>query len=777
MQISAEAAQILDAMFRLAKNAHFEYMTPELMLYVICQNQTFAQAFENCGGSLKELDRSLKTYLEEYMEPDSREPSEPQMSQETGRLLEAAWESVQNSGGQRMELSHMMHAMYGLQESYAVYYMRLQGVEHAQLLQELIVQKEERDFKHDKKSDSRRSTVTREEEEDDADSGAWQMYARCLNDELEGISPLIGRKQEIERTMQILCRRDKNNPLHIGEPGTGKTALVYGLARLLKEGNVPKPLRGAKIFSMDIGSLLAGTQYRGDFEKRLKKVLDSIAKEEKPIIYIDEIHNITGAGAVNGGSLDFSNLLKPYLLKGHIRFIGATTYEEYKKHFEKNKSLARRFQNVEIKEPDTEEAVRILEGLKKTYEEFHGVCYEDGVLRYAVLMSAKYMTERFLPDKAIDLIDEAGAYRKMHPLVQKDASETEAGRGNMQTEKESRLEENKRQLVSRELIDEIVARTCQIPKQAVESDEVQSLATLEERMKHLVFGQDEAVVQAVNAVKFARAGLSEENKPLASLLFAGPTGVGKTEIAKSLAKELGISLIRFDMSEYTEKHAVSKLIGAPAGYVGYEEGGLLTDSIRKHPHAVLLLDEIEKAHPDIYNVLLQVMDDAVLTDNQGRKADFRNVIIIMTSNAGASRIGKPGIGFLGQDVSADIVLEEVKRIFQPEFRNRLNKIITFRGMDTQMAERIAVKKLGGLKELLGRKQIQMTADDAAKKLIQKKGISAEFGAREIERVIQNEIKPLFAEEILFGALKDGGTCSLTAENDRFRLLTAGTAGK
>ena len=559
----------------------------------------------------------------------------------------------------------------------------------------------------------------------------WKQYAVCLNDEAEKRGPLIGRQEELQRTIQILCRKEKNNPLHLGEPGVGKTAITYGLARLLSEGQVPKPLIGAKIFSLDLGSLLAGTQYRGDFEKRFKKVMDSISKEENPIIYIDEIHNIVGAGAVNGGSFDVSNMLKPYLAAGHVRFIGATTYEEYKKHFEKNKSLVRRFQNIEIKEPDIKETVQILEGLKKSYEEFHGVIYEKGVLEYAAEMSAKYINERYLPDKAIDLMDEAGAYRRMHPL------------------------EKKKQSVNKGLIDEILSKICHIPKQTVEKDEIKNLATLEVRLKNRVFGQDEAVSQVVNAVKFSRAGLLEEGKPMASLLFVGPTGVGKTEIARSLADELGIRLIRFDMSEYEEKHAVAKLIGAPAGYVGYEEGGLLTEEIRKHPHAVLLLDEIEKAHPDIYNILLQVMDYATLTDNQGRKADFRNVILIMTSNAGASRIGKPGIGFQSQDVQADVILEEVKRIFQPEFRNRLNRTIVFHGMDESMAERIVEKKLKELGCMLQAKGVELSYNEKAKKMVKSKGISTEFGARQIERVIQSEIKPLLVDEILFGALKKG----------------------
>lgn len=752
MQVSGEVAEMIDTVFLLAGNARFEYVTPELILYVACQNKVFAEAFENCGGKIQELDKNLKTYLEEYMERYEEDAvCTPQLSQGTARMLSYAWESAKNSGRTKVELPHMVHAMYDLEESYAVYYMRLQGVDQADLLQEMLLIGEKNESSSKRFTRIEESVETEEQDGSDTQGAFWQQYAVCLNDSLEGTHPLIGREDELERTMQILCRKEKNNPLHLGEPGVGKTAIVYGLAKLLEEGKVVQPLLGAKIFSLDLGSLLAGTQYRGDFEKRLKKTLDSISREEKPIIYMDEIHNIVGAGAVNGTSFDISNMLKPYLSAGHIRFIGATTFEEYKKHFEKSKSLVRRFQNVEIKEPDFQDAVHILEGLKETYEAFHGVVYEEGVLEYAVSMSDKYIQERFLPDKAIDLMDEAGAFRRMHPLKQK-----------IQT-------------VSKELIDEIVSKTCHIPKQTVEQDEIKALASLEERLQQLVYGQDEAVTQAVNAVKFSRAGLLEEDKPLASLLFVGPTGVGKTEIAKCLAKELGIRLIRFDMSEYEEKHAVAKLIGAPAGYVGYEEGGLLTEQIRKHPHAVLLLDEIEKAHPDIYNILLQVMDYATLTDNQGRKADFRNVILIMTSNAGANRIGKPGIGFQGEDTSADVVLEEVKRIFQPEFRNRLNKIVAFHSMNPKMAEQIIEKKLGELQKLLARKKVTLMTNDAAKLLIRKKGISAEYGAREIERVIAGEIKPLFVNEILFGKLKQGGTCALTATKEQFELEITSTA--
>ena len=750
MHVSKEVAEIINTVFTMAKDAHYEYVTPELLLYVVCNNKFFAEAFEDCGGSIKELSDNIKNYISEYMET-SQNDSNPELSQGMGTVLSYAWQSAQSSGKTIVGLPHIIHAMYELEESYAVYYMELQGVDQADLLQEMTII-------YDEVNQGRRTNFLYEERahfdegvdkegatEEDTQGKVWQQFAVCLNDTLEGVNPLIGREEELERTMQILCRKEKNNPLHIGEPGVGKTAITYGLARMIQQDHVPEPLKGAKIFSLDLGSLLAGTQFRGDFEKRFKRVMDSISYEEKPIVYIDEIHNIVGAGAVGSGTFDISNMLKPYLTAGHVRFIGATTYEEYKKQFEKSKSLVRRFQNIDIKEPDIEDATRILTGLRKNYEKFHGVTYGKGVLEYAVKMSAKYINERYLPDKAIDLIDEAGAYRRLHPLEQKTQS------------------------VSKELIDEILSKTCQIPKQVVEHDEIESLAPLEKRLLCRVYGQNEAISQVVNAVKFSRAGLLEEGKPLASLLFVGPTGVGKTEIAKSLAQELGVKLVRFDMSEYEEKHAIAKLIGAPAGYVGYEEGGLLTEQIRKNPHAVLLLDEIEKAHPDIYNILLQVMDYATLTDNQGRKADFRNVILIMTSNAGASRIGKHGIGFMGQDVKSDIIMEEVKRIFQPEFRNRLNKIVVFHGMDEAMAEQIIDKKIGELQQMLLLKKVEMSVGTAAKTLLKKKGITTEFGAREIDRVIQSDVKPLLVDEILFGRLKKGGKCSLGANENRFLL--------
>ena len=764
MRVTKEVADVLNGTFAIAAKERYEYVTPELLLSMITKRPAFREAFANCGGNPEQLQDQLEGYLKENIEPLAP-AAQPQMSAGFEEIMVQAQETAENSGKGVVELPHLINGFFSLEESYAVYYMEVQGVGKIDLLRELSAIYSEleaeararRNRSNAKKAGKkpldadRKQNTPADEDESDAEQGSerWRAYVTCINENLDGINPLIGREEELERTMQILCRKEKNNPLHLGEPGVGKTAIVYGLARLLNSGNVPEPLKGAKIYAMDMGNLLAGTQYRGDFEKRFRMIMDGICREEKPIVYIDEIHNIVGAGAVNGGSLDVSNMLKPYLAAGKVRFIGATTHEEYKKHFEKSKSLVRRFQNVEIKEPSIEDTVEILEGLKKHYESYHGVRYGKGVLEHAVRMSDRYINERYLPDKAIDLIDEAGAYRRMHPLEQKTQS------------------------VSKGLIDEILSKTCQIPKQTVEKDEVEKLADLEMRMKSCVFGQEEAVSQVVNAVKFSRAGLLEDGKPLASLLFVGPTGVGKTEIARTLAKELGISLVRFDMSEYGEKHAVAKLIGAPAGYVGYEEGGLLTEQIRKNPHAVLLLDEIEKAHPDIYHILLQVMDYATLTDNQGRKADFRNVIIIMTSNAGASRVGKSGIGFGDQDIKADVIMEEVKKTFQPEFRNRLNRIVVFRPMDRMMGQQIAEKKLREFQEMLSHKNVQLTIADEAYELLARKGTSTEYGAREMDRMIGSEIKPLLVDEILFGKLKKGGTCCLCCENEKFVIKREG----
>ncbi len=727
MNLSRELSEILRDSIDYSAKHKYELVTPEILILIMCGYNSFRQAFLKCGGDVEQLKADLVKYGEEYIGRSAT--GNPELSYGIGITLEGAARQALNGGKREIGLRHMVNALWDLPDSYAVYYMKKQKVDKTDLLRALIEVSEDK------------------EEVAPGEAGEkWQVYAPCLNDLAGSANPLIGREDELERTIQVLCRKDKNNPLHIGEPGVGKTAITYGLAQRINEDRVPEPIKGSRIFMLDLAGMLAGTQYRGDFEKRFKTVLEGIAKEERPIVYIDEIHNLSGAGAVGDSSHDAANMLKPYLSGGRIRFIGATTFDEYKKYFEKNKSLARRFQNIEIKEPSEEEAVGILKGLKEKYENFHRVIYGDGVLEYTVSMSAKYLTERFLPDKAIDIMDEAGAYRKLHPV------------------------EGYIQRVDKDVIASVLTKICRIPVESVESEENDNLATLEERLKGQIFGQDDAVMQVVNAIKFSRAGLTEEGKPLASLLFVGPTGVGKTEVARSLAGEMGVKLIRFDMSEYGEKHAVAKLIGSPAGYVGYEEGGLLTEEIRKNPTSVLLLDEIEKAHPDIYSVLLQVMDYATLTDNQGRKADFRNVVLIMTSNAGANRIGKKGIGF-GSDYQDDSVLmEEVKRTFQPEFRNRLNKIVSFNGMDDKMAARIVDKKLGELKELLSNKNIRLETDDKARDLILKRGISHEFGAREVDRVIRNDIKPLFVDDILFGELKCGGSIKLTVREDDFAVI-------
>ena len=735
MELSKEVMTVLHRAVLYAKENGYEYVTPETILLILAEEGLFIEAFSGCGGDVKLLSKMLREYIAEYVE--KVQGKDPELSAGVNKMLMFAGQSAYNSGSGEVYVRHLVHALWNLEDSYALYYMEQQGITEADMLEELSF------LEGDAASTNEQVSLEGDKE---TEGRGFKLYAPCLNDTLKDVNPLIGREDELERTIQILCRKDKNNPLHIGEPGVGKTAITYGLVMRLKEDKVPDAIKGAKVFALDLGGMLAGTQYRGDFEKRFKKVLSEISKEEKPIIYIDEIHNLSGAGAVGEGSFDASNMLKPYLSDGHIRFIGATTFEEYKKYFEKNKSLTRRFQNVEIKEPSEDETVEILNGLKDKYEKFHGVKYAKGVLSYAVKSSAKYINERFLPDKAIDLIDEAGSYRKLHPL------------------------DKKVQTVDRDVINEILTKICRVPIETVETDDVKGLAGLEDRMKKKIFGQDEAISQVVNAVKFSKAGLIGESKPLSSLLFVGPTGVGKTEIARQLSIELGVKLIRFDMSEYGEKHAVAKLIGSPAGYVGYEEGGILTEAIRKSPSAVLLLDEIEKAHADIYNVLLQVMDYATLTDNQGRKADFRNVVIIMTSNAGASRLNKQGIGFTStMDNSA--LMDEVKRIFQPEFRNRLDKIVAFNSMSDEMAALIVDKKLSELSEQLKPKKITVTADKKARELLRKKGVDQEMGAREIDRVIRNEIKPLFVDEILFGKLKNGGKITVTAEGSAFSVKT------
>ena len=533
--------------------------------------------------------------------------------------------------------------------------------------------------------------------------------------------------------MQVLCRKDKNNPLHVGEPGVGKTALIYGLTALIERGAVPERLRGARVYMMDLGTMVAGTQFRGDFEKRIKMVMEGLAQEGNAILCIDEIHNLIGAGRNGDASLDASNMLKPYLESGAIRFIGSTTYDEYNRYIAKQKSLVRRFQQIDIAEPSVDDAIRIVEGLRPSYEKFHGVKYAAGVVEFAVRSAAKHIRDRFLPDKAIDLIDEAGAYRETHPLTTQ-----------------------KRQTVDRRLVTDILARVCKIDAEALKEQSNDTLRTLEGDIKKEIFGQDEAVGRVVEAVQMSKAGLADDTKPMASLLFVGPTGVGKTEVARVLSERMGMKLVRFDMSEYAEKHAVAKLIGSPAGYVGYEDGGLLTAAVRKTPNCVLLFDEIEKAHPDIFNIFLQMMDYAALTDNHGERADFRNAIIIMTSNAGAQYASRASIGFTGSVSRGDAMLTTVKKTFKPEFINRLTDIVVFHDMSRQMASLILDKKLAQLQTKLSAKNVTLHLSAEARELLLTKGFTPEYGARELDRVIGSMLKPLLMREILFGKLKKGG---------------------
>ena len=719
-------------MHEVCKRYRHEFVMPEHFIQALLKQYEFNMTLIDCNVDLNIVNRSLKDFFEKT-EQVPAEVGEYTIgtSQQLSEALTTAVKIVQNSSAQFIYVPHIVKGILELKESYAAYLLKdLLGEWQQDFMSELVARYAD---DHDQASidDDEAYAETDEEKE------PWRKLVTCLNDTWEDHNPLVGRKKELDRIIQVLCRKEKNNPLHIGEPGVGKTALVYGLAQFISTTvwNIPERLKGSKIYQLDIGTLLAGTQFRGDFEKRIKEVMDGIIREsDRNIVYIDEIHNLVGAGATGEGSMDASNMLKPYLESGKIRFIGSTTYDEYNRHFSKSKGLVRRFQQIDIAEPSTEEALEILKRLKKNYEKFHGVYYADKALEFAVTASDKFINERFLPDKAIDLIDEAGAYREMNPI-----------RG------------QKRQTVDKALIADILSKVCKVDAMAMKEDDNDALETLYERISSKIYGQDEAVHQVVEAVQMSKAGLLDDNKPLASLLFVGPTGVGKTEVARVLAKELGIELVRFDMSEYTEKHTVAKLIGSPAGYVGYEDGGLLTDAIRKTPNCVLLLDEIEKAHQDIYNILLQVMDYARLTDNKGRKADFRHVILIMTSNAGAQYAAQANIGFQGSVSRGEAMLKQVKKTFKPEFINRLSGTVVFNDMDKTMATLILRKKLRELQEKLTAKQVQMTLTDEAFDYLLKEGFTQEYGAREMDRVITSKLKPLLMREILFGSLKKGGS--------------------
>lgn len=720
---------------KFAINSRHEFLTPDHLLWAIAEQEPFKRA---CVGY--EIQEELVQHINQYEQqvPEDIEYDGPSPSVQFVRLINLSQNVVESSSASEMDIPHIVQGMMLMNGSFpAALFERISEGNEVEFMTKLVTEYEAGAMPKSPASNSTGGTRP-------TPKGDWMQFVTCLNDQVDYLNPLIGRKQELARTIQILSRKEKNNPLHVGEPGVGKTAIAYGLAAMIEKNEVPECLAGCKIFSLDLGSLIAGTQYRGDFEKRLKAVLDGAVASSPSILYIDEIHNIIGAGKIDKGSLDAGNILKPYLEGGELRFMGATTYEEYNQNFIRDKAFSRRFEQVPIPEPSIDECVEILNGIKKKFEDYHHVIYTDEAIRFAASGADKYITGRYLPDKAVDLLDESGAWRKLNP--NDDAVQT----------------------VDKKLISEVLAHICKVDILAEDEDDLDKVANIEDRIKEQLFGQDTAVSDVTEAVQMASTGLIEDNKPMASLLFVGPTGVGKTELARVLASELGVPLVRFDMSEYAEKHTVAKLIGSPAGYVGYEDGGLLTDAIRKTPHCVLLLDELEKAHQDIYNILLQVMDYAVLTDNKGQKADFRHVVLIMTTNAGA-QFARQTIGFTQTYTAGEAMLKNVKKTFKPEFLNRLSAINIFNDMNREMAEKVLNKKLKFLRDKLASKKICLNLDHEAMELLLNKGFSPEYGGREIDRVISTVLKPLLMKAILHKELVSGSTANVCVENGKLIL--------
>ena len=736
----------MDDAMKQARFFDHEFVMPEHMLLSLLRQYAFCQALQEEGVDALKMHEDLVGWLAKQERVPSSVKYLPEPSSLFKTMFGTACALAAAADRRQVNVPHFVQAMFGLQNSEAAYLLcKNVGDRQGEFIASvdsyypLEGPAAEANMGIDDYDDEDYDDDYDDEEGRSRQPSDWHQLVTCISDLVEQHNPLIGREQELDRTIQVLCRAEKNNPLHIGEPGVGKTALVYGLAKLINENQVPKRLKGARIYSMDIAQMLAGAQYRGDFEKRIKMVMEGASKEGNAIIYLDEIHTIMGAGRGSDGGPDASNMLKQYLEAGDIRFIGSTTYEEFNRYIAQSKGIVRRFQQIDIKEPSVDEAIKILEGLQHKYNIYHGVTYRKDALEYAVRASDKYISNRFLPDKAIDLMDEAGAYLEVHPA------------------------NRQRSYVTKAVIQQILTKVCKIDAAAIKDEDNSALASLRQRMLDKIYGQDTAVDKVVEAVMMAKAGLIDDDKPMASLLFVGPTGVGKTEVARVLARELGIELVRFDMSEYTEKHAVAKLIGSPAGYVGYEDGGQLTDAIRKTPNCVLLLDEIEKAHSDIYNILLQVMDYARLTDNKGQKADFRNVILIMTSNAGAQYASQANIGFAGNVSRGQAMLAQVKKTFRPEFINRLSDTVVFHDMDRHMAELILDKKLAQLADKLSAKGVSIELTPQAREQLLKWGFTKEYGAREMDRVIGNRLKPVLMKALLFGKLKKGGKAVVKLE--------------
>ncbi len=737
--LSQELEFSLNAAFQAAREKRHEYITVEHLLAALLENPSAARVLRACGGNIDELRRNLSAFLREnvpVLPVESETDTQPTLGFQ--RVIQRAVLHVQGVGKKEVNGANVLVAIFGEKDSHAVYFLHKQNISRFDVVNYIShgISKVP--------GESEPSLPAPEEGEEGAaqEKSPLDVFTVNLNERARQgkIDPLIGRGPEVERTIQILCRRRKNNPLFVGEAGVGKTAIAEGLAKKIVEGEVPDILKKATIYSLDMGALLAGTKYRGDFEKRLKAVLHQLRKHEHAVLFIDEIHTIIGAGAASGGAMDASNLLKPALASGDLKCIGSTTYQEYRGIFEKDRALSRRFQKIDVVEPSIEETVQILQGLRSRFEQHHGVRYTNQALRSAVELSARYINDRHLPDKAIDVIDEAGASLHLLPPSRR------------------------KKTIGVADIENIVAKIARIPPKHVSSSDKEALRNLERDLKMVVFGQDAAIEALATSIKMARSGLGHPEKPIGSYLFSGPTGVGKTEVTRQLAKILGVELIRFDMSEYMERHTVSRLIGAPPGYVGFDQGGLLTDAVNKHPHAVLLLDEIEKAHPDVYNLLLQVMDHGALTDNNGRKADFRNVILVMTTNAGAEQLGRASMGFTKQDHAGD-EMSVLQRVFSPEFRNRLDAMIQFKPLAPETIGHVVDKFVTELEAQLEDKQVEVDIDERARAWLAKNGYDAAMGARPMARLIREKIKKALADEILFGRLAHGGHVGVSVKDD------------
>ena len=748
--LSKELELTLNTAFTVARSKRHEFMTVEHLLLALLDNASAADVLRACGANLDKLRSDLQDFINSTtpLIPEDQSDRETQPTLGFQRVLQRAVFHVQSSGKSEVTGANVLVAIFSEQESQAVYFLKQQNVARVDAVN-YIAHGISKVSGHGNNPSSSPSPDAEDAEEGSAEGGSNPLtsYATNLNEQarLGKIDPLIGREHELERVVQILARRRKNNPLLVGEPGVGKTAIAEGLAWMIVQGKVPEPLEDAVVYSLDMGSLLAGTKYRGDFEKRLKALLGELRDHPNAILFIDEIHTIIGAGAASGGVMDASNLLKPMLASGEIKCMGSTTFQEYRGIFEKDRALSRRFQKIDVVEPSVEETVDILEGLKSRFEKHHNVTYSKAALRSAAELSARYINDRHLPDKAIDVIDEVGAWQRLQP------------------------EGERRELIDVDDVEAIVAKIARIPPKSVSSSDKELLRNLERDLKMTVFGQDEAISALSAAIKLSRAGLKPADKPVGSFMFSGPTGVGKTEVSKQLARALGIELVRFDMSEYMERHTVSRLIGAPPGYVGYDQGGLLTEAVTKTPHCVLLLDEIEKAHPEVFNILLQVMDHATLTDNNGRKADFRNVILIMTTNAGAEAMNRASIGFTRQDHSTD-AMETLKKMFTPEFRNRLDAIIQFSALTPDTILGVVDKFLTELQAQLDERGVLMSVDDEARAWLAEHGYDVLMGARPMARLIQDQLKKPLAEKLLFGELSEqGGRIHVTLKDDALQI--------